>query len=173
MHSLTKITTNYIETEDRFRIIGSASESNDLCFWISQRLLLRLLPPILKWTDENQLKNIQSDGASKSSINEFALQEARQRFAHESRPKDAPNSPTELLSTSLLLQEVDLKFFAQNIQLCLKHNGKNIASLSLTKLEARQWILIVHAQWTRSGWPMSLWPDWLTQPSLLSATEMH
>jgi len=46
---LQRVTSIYSDTEDRFRITGEVSADSTRCLWLTQRLLMRLVPPMLEW----------------------------------------------------------------------------------------------------------------------------
>ena len=50
--TLRRITTEYIEIEDRLRISGEIADAEAVVIWLTQRLLLRLLPLLLQWLDQ-------------------------------------------------------------------------------------------------------------------------
>ncbi len=45
--ALERITTQYIEAEDRIRLSGSTRDGHSQVLWLTQRLLSRLLPRLL------------------------------------------------------------------------------------------------------------------------------
>ena len=49
MSELQRITSEYIEAEDRLRLTGEVGEGETETLWLTQRLLTRLLDHLLKW----------------------------------------------------------------------------------------------------------------------------
>eukprot|EP01036_Dinobryon_divergens_P055429 gene55429-74016_t len=70
MTILQRITTEYIEAEDRVRLSGVSPSGEALSLWVTQRLLSRLLKVILNWTAEGE-------NAQQALKNAFAQQAAR------------------------------------------------------------------------------------------------
>ena len=50
---LTSFTTEYIEQEDRLRLVGSF-EQGKVVVWLTLRLLQRLLPLFVRWLEQQQ-----------------------------------------------------------------------------------------------------------------------
>ena len=70
MTILQRITTEYIEAEDRVRLSGVSPSGEAVSLWVTQRLLSRLLKVILNWTAEGE-------NAQQALKNAFAQQAAR------------------------------------------------------------------------------------------------
>jgi len=51
----------------------------------------------------------------------------------------------------------------QFIKFLFKGINKEQASVTMPATQLRQWLNILHDQWLLSGWPMALWPDWVTE----------
>ena len=49
---IQRVTSVYSQAEDRFRLTGEVSPDDTRCFWLTQRLLRRLLPHLLDWLGE-------------------------------------------------------------------------------------------------------------------------
>ena len=47
--TLQRITSEYVATEDRFRLSGITDKGGEVSYWVTQRLLLRLLNFLLDW----------------------------------------------------------------------------------------------------------------------------
>ena len=58
MNDLQRLTTEYVEAEDRVRISGELASGETVVMWASQRLLLRLLPHLFLWLEKQSSDNI-------------------------------------------------------------------------------------------------------------------
>lgn len=173
--TLQKITTKYDTLEDRFCISALASNGSVFTLWASHRILTRLLPPIYKWLDAKKDLIPQMDNESKELMNDFAQHQARTELKPEKPVQNGDpafqNSATDF--NTWLIHEIDIKHSDQLMELSFKDAHNRIVKLPLTKLYARQWLIILHSQWIKSEWPMAVWPEWLTQTSAHHATQMH
>ena len=48
MHQLQRVTTEYVDSEDRIRISGSCVDDGLVQLWLTRRLMDRLLPMVLQ-----------------------------------------------------------------------------------------------------------------------------
>ena len=64
MQSLKKVTSEFIEIEDRFRLSALTTEDEAVAFWLTQRLLTRLVAHLSKQIeiDSPQLSNAPAAG---------------------------------------------------------------------------------------------------------------
>jgi len=172
---IDKITTQYNENEDRFSVAALASNKSSVTLWFSQRMLRRLIPPILEWLDERNNASSQLDMKSKALMNDFASQKATNDLVEEEPAVQTKPISQKAKSTisSFLIFTIDIKHSDSVMELTLKDANDNAVGLRLTKLHARQWLMILQSQWLKSEWPMSIWPDWLTQSSDPVVKSMH
>ena len=72
MPTFERITTQYIDFEDRIRLAGEVGNAAPVVIWLTRRLLQRLLPALLQW--------LERQGADKQRaevLQSFAQQAAR------------------------------------------------------------------------------------------------
>jgi hypothetical protein len=173
--NLEKITTEYSELEDRVRISALTSDNSIIILWASQRMLVMLIPPICEWLDETKSASSQMDRESKKLMNDFAQSQAHAELKPESpvHPKNYESQKKTTPVNSWLIHEIDIKRSDQIIELYFKSTGQIISKLVLTKLAARQWLLILHSQWIKSEWLMNVWPEWFTESSTPAPIGIH
>lgn len=175
MISLEKITTIYVELEDRFSITAEAYDKSTVRIWISQRLLLRLLPHMLEWLKKSEDSIRTSNAISQELINEFAQQEAHTELKPQ-QPVKLENKSTDarkISENSWLVNKVDIRSSEQVMELKFGCGEKNSAQLLLNKLHARQWLIILHAEWIKSEWAPHIWPAWLAKTTADTTLEIH
>ncbi len=154
MQSLKKVTSEFVETEDRFRLSALTTEDKAVAFWLTQRLLTRLISHLSKQLElgSSELGNkpkIQEDnnsGDTKANHESFAAQSAV-KIEKKCKP--------------ILITEVDVKFGKSSLTLVLKSDNKSYASVYFSLSELKQWLEILYTLWHRAGWPISLWPQQL------------
>jgi hypothetical protein len=156
--SLQRITTNYIDLEDRIRLSGEVDNTAPVVIWLTQRLLQRLLPILLRW-----LESQDGDSPFAELVRGFSQQAARAELT--------PQAPVQAVAgcATWLAQAVDITQSKQAVSLTFRGADGQNASLTLATKPLRQWLGIVHDAYLQAGWPLDLWPAWLQPGS--AATE--
>ncbi len=157
MQELQRITTAYIDAEDRMRLTGELSSGDTLEVWLSQRLLLRLVPHLTLWLEQR----------GSTAFPPEIEQALEQHAASESLSAD---SPTPVRHTgqggSWLAQAVDMNAGDRAMRLAFRRDGETPVTLTLSVQALRQWLGILRALWLQAEWPGEVWPEWMgeTQP---------
>lgn len=187
---LQRITSIYSDVEDRFRITGEVSAESTRCLWLTQRLLLRLVPHILEWLNEIARAEGKGDLGQAELMQDFAQQAAKARLEPQAAvPVPTMPDPNAAIDTTpgaatagqqeaiWLVKEVDLSKSTNGIlTLTFKHESANGVQLAMAPIELRQWLIILHSQWLQAGWPAAIWPEWVdTSPkaSDQAVKELH
>ena len=175
MIHLQRITTEYIETEDRIRLGGEIGKSASIVLWLTQRLLSQVISHLLELIEKQSLNLANTD--SSSLMQEFAQQLAQAELAPE-----LPVQTTEAAQSWLVL-EVDITLspegtlvlvFKRETGNAALQEGAGKATLTLEAKQLRQWLGIVHSQWQKAGWSLTLWPPWMDeQASPGTAKPLH
>ncbi len=76
MEEITRITTEYVETEDRIRLSGETPAGSTVMLWIPQRLLNRLIPLLCE-----RIEPPPAAGPREEALNSFAQMAAVQSLA--------------------------------------------------------------------------------------------
>jgi hypothetical protein len=143
---LQRITTEYIDQEDRVRFSGESNQGEKISFWMTQRLLSRVIASILPWV-------AQGDGPHVELKNTFAQQAARAELE--------PQGPVVAPVTALLVSTVDITQGAEHLTLTFKTSADALAKLTLRRPDVRQWLNILHDTWRRAMWSKEVWPTWM------------
>jgi len=171
--TLHRITSEYIATEDRFRLSGTTDKGAAVSYWITQRLLLRLLHILLDWLGSHR-EELERQAATEmlgpmaarptaaaQPEAETGGEAAGGAAAGEQTVPTAGDTPAR--DTSELLFEADIRIAPNRITLVFKPRGSEHAQLSLQLGEAWQWVAILHTLWKRAEWNLAVWPDWVEQ----------
>jgi len=165
--SLQRLTTQYLDVEDRMRITGAASSGEAIVIWLTQRLLTRLLPHLLKQLQMQTATaaTIPTDAVQTEMVQTFAQQAARAQLPEQSPVQVLPESHSWLAESIDVTtkNKTDDPSQDQLIKFLFKGINKEQASIAMPSTQLRQWLNILHDQWLLSGWSMSLWPDWVTE----------
>ena len=168
---LTRVTSVYSDAEDRFRVTGEISPEDTRCLWLTQRLLMRLVPHLLEWLGEIGRAEGKDDLGQAEVMQDFAQQAAKARLEPQTAvpvpSMPDPNAPIQttpgepIPETIWLVHEVDITKSTNGvITLTFKHGGNGV-QLAMAPIELRQWLIILHSQWLQAGWPASVWPEWI------------
>lgn len=159
MADLQRITTEYIDIEDRIRLAGPLVSQAIVALWLTQRLLNRLVPHLLGWLEQQS-----GQGAMGEVFQGFALQAAMATL----EPLPAVQSPPQ--SQAMLVHTVNLVATEETVQLTFCCVGAAPASdssdamvLILRAQSLRQWLGILYDQYCAAQWPLTTWPDWVTE----------
>ncbi|MEY3666955.1 MAG: hypothetical protein RL572_495 [Pseudomonadota bacterium] len=153
VQELQRITTEYVEAEDRLRLTGELSPGDTRVLWLSQRLMLRLLPHLCLWLEKQRGTAFPPDIEQS-----LELRAATERMGHEDPVRPTPHC------LGWLVLAVDIN--TAGPVLCLSLRGDKEAesvALNLPPLALRQWLNILHTLWSTAQWPASPWPDWVAQ----------
>ena len=169
MTSLQRITSEYIESEDRIRLTAISDAGETLILWITQRLIIRLITHFLGWLEKEDPEVARSsviDNEAKSALQEMAQQSATANLQNQSAVTASSDSVT------LLVKEIDIKMSEEAVLLVFKCDEDRKAELSFTIPQLRQWLEMIRHLWRLAEWPASIWPDWMDknqQPNSVSA----
>jgi len=166
MINLQRITTAYVDTQDRIRISGEADNGDTIVLWLTQRLLSQVISHLLNLIEKQSLDVSGSDATASSLRQGFEQQLAQSELAAE-----APVQTVETAQSWLVL-EVDIALSPEGtLVLVFKRESEKVtqqedagkATLTIEAKQLRQWLGIVHAQWQSAGWPVTLWPTWMDE----------
>ena len=163
MRKLLRITTKYIEIEDRLRMDGETSDGAAMSLWLTQRLLIRLAKKGIEFLDEQPLELTKIPATDEESRSEF--QSIMQQSAKtETQREDAVLVNKD--SQSLIIREIDLKHSNEGIVLVFRESQEKQAMLVLSLKHLRQWLGILCKLWQQAEWPMDIWPNWVIAPEI-------
>lgn len=150
--SLQRVTTEYIDLEDRIRLSGEAENAELVVIWLSQRLLRRLLPVLLQWLGRQVDETPRAD-----ALQSFALQAALAELSGQ-KPIQAGADSATWLATSVDISQSD-----QMVGLTFRGDNQQSATLILAAQPLRQWLGIVHGAYLKAEWALDIWPAWLRE----------
>jgi hypothetical protein len=150
---LQRITTEYVDAEDRLRLTGEDAAEQTWPMWVTQRLLRRLLPHLLTWV-EQQVRG--AVGGHADALRSFAQQVARADLEPQ-----APVVAGEA-GAPWLVVAVDVVFAQEGVVLTFKGVASHEQAAILFAPHAlRQWLSIVHDHYRLAEWPVDVWPSWM------------
>ena len=142
---LKRVTTSYIDTEDRLRVVGETDTGEHHTLWLTQRLLNRLVERLIQWLPQNREE----------------IQEIAQQFA---QAKHEPETPViaNAASMSWLVQEITLVPSQGVLGLLFKSEevDQHTVIVQFDEVCLRQWLDIVFRQYQQAQWSGADWPIW-------------
>lgn len=174
---LQRLTTEYIDVEDRIRLAGETDSGETVRLWLTQRLLLRLLPMLFRWLDKHPEAPGEAEPAADNDKDarqsDPARREALQRFAQEGAGESMESvTPVRAEQAKLewLVYEVDIASGNNGVRLVFKPadsqpadpaDPEHTITLVLETRALRQWLMILYRHFSTAGWPLDVWPRWV------------
>lgn len=170
MSDLQRITTEYVDSEDRIRLCGEIAPNQTVVLWLTQRLLNRLVPHLLGWLEQQVgVSGAVGSDVRADAVNSFAQQAAVASMEHQS-PVQAHSA-----QSAWLVHSVDVTVNPEVVRLTFKGQTRSDpsaqtleASVTMKALPLRQWLSILHEQCRRAGWvnaspeaANAVWPEWI------------
>lgn len=156
---LTRLTTDYVPDEDRIRLAGETGPQRTVVMWLTRRLLDRLLPHLLEW--------LVARGAGQAQAADRGYGELLQGMAQQNARAALPAQPpvdSGGASLDWLVRSVDVSNDASVMRLGFPvPDGPEPITLDFEQQPLRQWLNIVHDRYRQAGWPMDVWPSWMTE----------
>jgi hypothetical protein len=150
---LKRVTISYNSVQDRVSVAGESDAGPTVVTWLTQRLLLRVVPALLDKLDKEVARNV-------PAVASQAIQSFAQEAARAALPVQAPVAQ-EGNEQSWLVSSVDISTAADRTIIDLRGRGGECARLAMNAQELRQCLSILHQSWTAGGWPAAVWPDWV------------
>lgn len=152
--TLDRFTTEFVESEDRIRILGQSAEGGEpIVIWFTQRLLKRVLPILLEWLTKRTGGN---------TLRGEAMQSFAQLAAKSSLPQQEPVRVGHEY-VGWLANVAEMTPRGQEIRLLLRGAEDAAAVIDFTELLLRQWLGALHEICLRSEWALDVWPSWLEE----------
>jgi len=166
---LSKLTTRYVAEEDRF-LVSAESDKGNINLWLTQRLILSLIPHLLNWLDANTSQHL--DQAERTATAEGSSP------PEATKPQEGvpPQVASQLVSQtrrmvsrvdagkanrSVLVQTLHLQPRGEMLKLVFQLTDEE-AILLLQPEHLRIWLGAFYNGWQNARWP-DIWPEWMKQ----------
>ena len=160
MSDLQRITSQYIEDEDRIRLTGAVAAGTTKVLWLTQRLLIRVINHLLQWLEQ------QSTVAAPDALKDGQATDLVQGFAQQAASAEMQLQPpvqSQGDEQAWIVSSVDISRTAQAVKLNFKGRNGELAALTLETQQLRQWLAIIHQLWQGAQWPPAIWPQWMQE----------
>lgn len=172
---LQKFTTTYSESQDRIQLAGKSNENAYTTVWLSRRLLIRMLPPVIGWAEQITPANQPLSNEGQALAQDFAQQNAQSQLVKQApvtTPDETHLSNNEAHNSWLAL-EIDIVKSRQLLRLVFKNTQDKSSSLHLNNIQTRQWLFIIYSQWIKAEWEDFGWPLWIKAPNQKPSGDVH
>lgn len=135
--------------EDRICLSGELPDGTAVVFWMTHRLVARLVPALANWLEK------QAGDLPMPEVRQEMAQQAAEAGMTSQPPVEAPAQPD-----IVLVDSVDLRFSDEAVRVAFKYGSEQAAYLLLSSTALRQWLGILRRAFERAGWPLDIWPEW-------------
>ena len=90
MINLERITTEYVEVEDRIRLAGESEDNQTIVLWLTQRLLTQIISHLLGLIEKQSPTPGEKGAPTSSLLQGFAQQAAEAELAPEQPVRAVP-----------------------------------------------------------------------------------
>lgn len=155
MIELQRLTTDYVDSEDRIRVTGEVANQSAQVLWLTRRLLDRLVVQLMLGLEQQQGGMPHAD-----LLLGFAQQSAQSQLL--------PQAPVQMMpdSKAWLVCSVNISGNVEQVQLTFVDSAGHMASVSFSALALRQWLGIVHQAYCVARWPLDVWPQWMADATV-------
>jgi hypothetical protein len=159
MYKIKRITSEYIDTEDRIRLIGLTEDGKTHALWFTLRLTNRLVVHCLNLLDQlsPEINKSAIDAQSRNDVQNLVQQSATRQIVEE------PPVEMERDSFDFLVQEIDVSYTPEAVLMSFRAAEKKGYELQLDLHQLRQWLAMLYVIWQKAEWPTEIWPDWMVE----------
>jgi hypothetical protein len=158
---LRRLTTEYVEIEDRIRIAGQTPKDGQVVMWLTNRLATRAVPQLLRWLENQATPSVATSLASAPSQ---AVKRELQSFAQATAVAGLkPQKPVTARADdpAWVAKAIDIKATQSHLSITFRGVQDQSAAVRFDAMALRQWLSILHRVWTSAQWPPLVWPDWI------------
>jgi len=134
--ALQRITSEYVDSEDRLRLRGALGEGETVVLWLTRRLLDRMVPHLTDWLGQ-QPEPVIPPVAETGEV--------------------TPPVPAIAEAQTWLVDRIDLNFAPGTLTLSFFGPASTQCRLVLSALALRQWLEILLRQYRQGEWPEAVW----------------
>ncbi|MBB1485309.1 hypothetical protein [Oceanospirillum sediminis] len=160
---LKRVTTEYINFEDRIRLNG-LTPNGTVSVWLTQRLCNNLVKNLIAWLEKTMSE---MPDILQHNMQSFAQQRAhcsqQQQAASEQpvRPDNEINKHKSWLAFSISLQTAP-----HAVRLIISDLAETESiEFSMEARQLRQWLNILYKGYSQANWPDDMWPSWMIASS--------
>lgn len=162
MTVLRRLTTEYVEIEDRIRIAGQTPKDTQVVMWLTNRLATRAVPQLLRWLENQAAPSVATSHTSASSQ---AVKRELQSFAQATAVaglKQQKPVTARADDPAWVAKAIDIKATPSHLSITFRGGLDQSAGVRFDAVALRQWLSILHRVWAKAQWPPLVWPEWIS-----------
>ena len=160
MQDVTRFTTEYIPSEDRIRVALEGAEGRVRLVWLTRRMMLMLVPRLIDVfgpSDVTAERSVARHQAQQGFNQQAAVSSIQPQKPVRAQTPDVPRDP------DILAVSVDIQKQPKQVTLVFKSQGEaETQGLPFAAPALRQWLSVLHTQFTKADWDAPFWPAWIT-----------
>ena len=142
-------------------VAGELPGGQPVVLWMTQRLLLRLLPRMFWWLESHGTPAALRVESAAPALYADAVQGFAQQAALQELVSQSPVH-TQAETPQALVESVSVGQSAAHMHFVFSNAGQSLqVGMVLDAQLLRQWLSILGRQWRDAQWPMDVWPLWL------------
>lgn len=156
---IRRFTTVYDLAEDRLKLSLELNEGETKQLWLTRRLMERVIPELVKIIDRHAQRRAMQQ-PSPTSVDNFQRKTQMQALG-KITPQQAvvADRPDE----SVLVSAITLRQGPQGLSLIFLDGSKApCVNVPFNEPLLRQWLVVLHQNYTVAGWKDAVWPDWMS-----------
>jgi hypothetical protein len=156
---IQRFTTIYSVAEDRLKLSIELKGGETKLLWLTRRLMERVIPELVKIIDR-QARRRAMQQPSPTSFDNFQRKTQMQALG-KITPQEAvlADRPDE----SVLVSAITLRQGPQGLSLIFLDGSKApCVNVPFNEPLLRQWLVVLHQNYTVAGWKDAVWPDWMS-----------
>jgi len=155
MQPVKRFTTAYDPAQDRVRITLEQSDASVHVLWLTRRLLVRLVPEIVKIL--TALPKLRKDASSGSEA-----EHGRSQMG--AIGQIAPQAPVgyQEAESETLVSSMRARITRQAVLIDFKEAEETLQTLEFGETTLRQWLAVLHQNFHYAGWKDDIWPAWIS-----------
>lgn len=161
MAEIRKVSLLYAPGEDRLALDTEDLDGATTRLWLTQRLCRALVTALLPMLQE--ASSLSLPGASEGVVQSWEQAAAMADFGR------TPGVQAMAGSIAGLVRTVHISPPAAQMTLTFDFGESDARVVTLTTAALRQTLAVMHSLQVEAGWPLDLWPGWITDPAVQAA----
>ena len=163
MSEIHRFSLAYDHDEDRLAWDTEDQERATTRLWLTQRLIRALLQAIFPM--------VQTSVAADVPVQHQSIVQSWEQAAAMADFGNVPAVTPQATATIGLVRQVQITPIGETLRLSFEFGEGETRTLGVGRAELRQTLSVIHQLHIAAGWPLDLWPDWISAPTAIVADE--
>lgn len=163
MSEIHRFSLVYDPDEDRLAWDTEDQDGATTRLWLTQRLIRALLQAIFPM--------VQTSVAADVPVQHQSTVQSWEQAAAMADFGKVPAVTPQPTATIGLVRQVQLTPIGETLRLSFEFGAGETRTLGVGKPELRQTLTVIYRLHAAAGWPLDLWPEWISAPAAIAADE--